>query len=61
MNNTLNKFRKHAILTGIFFLITDVIAIVGLLLYQPLLNNPKFITTLDVNATQILIGTFVWR
>ncbi len=53
------NFRTHAVLTGVFFLITDVTAIVGLLLYQPLLNNPDFITSPDVNVTQILIGTIL--
>ena len=54
-----NTHRKHAIATGILFLVTDITAIVGLLLYQPLLNNPQFITTLEVNQTQILFGAFL--
>lgn len=54
-----NTYRTSAILTGIFFLITDVTAILGLLLYQPLLTNPQFITSAGVNDTQILIGAFL--
>jgi hypothetical protein len=55
----MNSFRTHALLTGVFFLVTDVTSIVGLLLYQPLLNNPSFITSPGMNVTQILIGTIL--
>jgi len=52
-------FRKNAILTGILFLTTDVTAIVGLLLYQPLLTSPQFITSSGANDTGIIIGAFL--
>ncbi len=58
LKNT-NTFRKNAILTGIFFLVTDITAIAGLLLYQPLLTNPAFITSAGVNDTLILLGAFL--
>jgi len=54
-----SSHRKTAIAAAVFFLLTDITAIVGLLLYQPLLTNPEFITSLDVNTTQILIGVFL--
>lgn len=54
-----NSYRTTAIVTAVFFLLTDITAIVGLLLYQPLLTNPKFITSVDVNTTQILMGAFL--
>lgn len=57
--NKVNTYREYAFVTGILFLVTDITAIVGLLLYQPLLNNPQFITTLAVNQTQILFGAFL--
>jgi hypothetical protein len=56
MSTNANSYRTAAVLTGILFLVTDVTAIVGLLLYQPLLTNPQFITTAGINHTQILIG-----
>lgn len=55
----INIYRGHAIIIGILFLVTDITAIVGLLLYQPLLSNPQFITSAGVNPTSILIGTFL--
>lgn len=57
MTNTTESYRTAAIITGILFLTTDVTAIVGLLLYQPLLTDPLFITSVSANDTQILIGT----
>ncbi len=51
--------RMRAILTGILFPLTDITAIAGLLLYQPLLTNPLFITTLNVNQNPILLGTLL--
>ena len=53
------SYRTTAIATAVLFLLTDVTAIVGLLLYQPLLTNPKFITSMNVNTTHILIGAFL--
>lgn len=61
-NNTMQglpTYRMQAILTGILFLLTDITAIAGLLLYQPLLTNPLFITTLNVNQNPILLGTLL--
>ena len=53
------SYRTTAIAAASFFLLTDITAIVGLLLYQPLLTNPKFITSVDANATQILMGALL--
>jgi hypothetical protein len=59
MKLNMNTFRKNAIIAGILFLITDVTSIVALLLYQPLLTDPKFITSIRVNDAQILIGALL--
>jgi hypothetical protein len=57
--NMQKSYRTTEIVTAIFFLLTDITAIVGLLLYQPLLTNPNFITSVNVNNTQILVGVFL--
>ncbi|MFZ1683019.1 MAG: DUF4386 domain-containing protein [Candidatus Zixiibacteriota bacterium] len=54
-----NSYRTTAVVTGILFLTTDITAIVGLLLYQPLLTNPQFITSADVSHTPIYIGALL--
>ena len=59
MTSKTDLYRTAAILTGILFLTTDITAIVGLQLYQPLLTNPQFITSVAANDTRILIGTFL--
>lgn len=55
----MQNYRTTEIATAVFFLLTDITAIIGLLLYQPLLTNTKFITSLDANTTQIMIGAFL--
>jgi hypothetical protein len=35
--------RKIAVATGMFFIVAAVAAIVGLVLYQPVLNDPNYI------------------
>jgi hypothetical protein len=49
------SWRKSAIATGVLFLISDVLAIPAVLLYQPALSNPNFIIGSGPD-TQVLLG-----
>lgn len=48
--------KSNAAITGIFFITATTFAIIGLLLYDPLLNHPDYLTQGAKNATQILWG-----
>ncbi len=50
--------RKKAIVTGILFIIAAVTSIIGLVLYQPILNDPDFIIKGSLNETQVIWGAF---
>ena len=51
--------RRTAIVAGIFFLITEVTAIGGMLLYGPVLGNPDFIVSASADDTAVLGGAFL--
>jgi len=55
----MNTNRKIAITVGILFLLAAVTAIVGLVLYEPILNDPNYIIKDDVNHTQVIWGAFL--
>jgi hypothetical protein len=43
-NKNENSYRKIALIAGVLFLVTHVTSIGGLLLYEPVMNDPGFIT-----------------
>jgi hypothetical protein len=51
--------RTTAIVAGVFFLITEVTAIGGLLLYGPILGNPDFVVSASADDTAVLGGAFL--
>jgi hypothetical protein len=51
--------RRTAIVAGVFFLITEVTAIGGLLLYGSVLGTPDFIVSASVDDTGVLAGAFL--
>lgn len=53
------SYRTNSIVTGVLFLLTDITAIVGLFLYQPLLTDPGFITSISANNTPIIVGVIL--
>ncbi len=55
----MNSTRKTAIVAGIFFLITEVTAILGVLLYGSVLSTPDFIVSGSVDDTGVLLGAFL--
>jgi hypothetical protein len=48
--------QKDAVIAGIFFIVATVSAIIGLKLYDPILNNPEFLTSGIVNSDKIVWG-----
>ncbi len=52
----MNSNKKPAIIVGVFFILAAVSAVVGLLLYDPILNNPDYLTTGAEHSNQVLLG-----
>jgi Domain of unknown function (DUF4386) len=53
----LSSHRKIALVTGVFFILTFISAIAGLLLYGPVLNNPDYVTGAGAD-TRVYLGAF---
>lgn len=53
-----NAFRRTAIIAGVFFLLTEVTAIGGLLLYSPALSGAEYISGAGTDA-RVLLGLFL--
>ena len=51
--------RKTAIVAGVFYLITEVTAIAGVLAYGSVLGTPDFIVSTTVDDTGVLVGVFL--
>ena len=54
----MNTSRKIAIIVGVLFILAAVTAIVGLVLYGPILNDPDYIIKGSANETQVIWGAF---
>ena len=50
--------RKNEILIGVLFILAAVTAIIGLALYQPILNDADYIVKASANDTQVIWGAF---
>jgi hypothetical protein len=48
--------RRNATITGLFFIAATTFAIIGLLLYDPLLNHTDYLTRGSAQATKIMSG-----
>ena len=55
----MNPTRKTALVAGIFYLLTEVTAIGGMLSYGPILTDPTFIVSASGGDTGVLIGAFL--
>jgi hypothetical protein len=51
--------RRTAIVAGVFFLLTEVTAIGGMLLYGSVLSNPNFIVSTSASDNGVLGGAFL--
>jgi hypothetical protein len=54
----MNSTKDNAILAGVFFIVAAAAAIGGLALYDPVLNDPGYITDPSRTDTQVLVGAF---
>ena len=50
--------RKNEIFVGVLFILAAVTAIIGLALYQPILNDADYIVKASANETQVIWGAF---
>jgi len=55
----MTSIRRIAIVAGVFFLITEVTAIAGVLLYGPVLGSPDFIVSATVDDTGVRAGALL--
>ena len=53
----MSSHRKIALVTGVFFIITFISAIAGLILYAPVLNDPDYVTGAGAD-TRVFLGAF---
>lgn len=54
----MSSTRKTAVTAGVFFLITEVAAVAGLLLYQPVLRDANYVVSAGADD-QVLLGGFL--
>jgi hypothetical protein len=52
----MNNNRKRAIIVGVLFIFATVSSIIGLLLYDPILNGPDYLTKGAEHANQVILG-----
>jgi hypothetical protein len=55
----MSSTRRTAIVAGVFYLITEVTAIGGMLLYGSVLGTPDFIVSASVDDSGVLLGAFL--
>jgi hypothetical protein len=51
-----NEHKLKAVVTGVFFITATVTAIIGLKLYDPILQNPDFLSAGARSANQVTLG-----
>lgn len=54
----MNSNRDIAIMVGVLYILAAVTAIIGFVLYQPILNDPEYIINGFANETQVIWGAF---
>jgi hypothetical protein len=52
-----SSHRKFSLVTGVFFILTFISAIAGLLLYGPVLKDPDYVTGAGAD-TRVYLGAF---
>lgn len=48
--------RKSAMIAGVLFILADVTAILGLILYGPILDSPNYLVSGAANSNQVILG-----
>ena len=54
----MNSARKTAVVAGVFFIIAAAAAVAGLVLYGPVLSDPRYIVTASGGDARVLLGAF---
>lgn len=54
----MNSNRKHEKITGVFFIAATTAAIIGVKLYDPILQNDIFLSAANNASTQLVLGAF---
>jgi hypothetical protein len=55
----MNSSRKAAKLVGVLFILAAVTAVIGLNLYNPILNGPNYLIEGSQHANQVILGAFM--
>ncbi|AJI20915.1 DUF4386 domain-containing protein [Priestia megaterium] len=55
----MNSNKKAAKMVGVLFILAAVTAIIGLILYDPILNGPDYLTKGSQHANQVIVGTLM--
>ena len=59
MKEKMNSNKKIARIVGVLFILAAVTAIVGLVLYQPILSDPDYLIKGAENANQVILGALL--
>jgi len=55
----MNSHKQAAKIVGVLFILAAVTAVAGLVLYDPILNGPDYLTTGAEHANQVLLGALM--
>ncbi|MDQ0897837.1 MULTISPECIES: DUF4386 domain-containing protein [unclassified Paenibacillus] len=55
----MNTNKKSALIVGILFILAAVTAIIGLILYDPILNGPDYLMKGSEHANQVILGALM--
>lgn len=55
----MNANKKSALIVGVLFILASVTAIIGLLLYDPILNGPDYLRKGSEHANQVILGALM--
>ncbi|MDQ0874516.1 hypothetical protein QFZ77_003175 [Paenibacillus sp. V4I3] len=55
----MNTNKKSALIVGILFILAAVTAIIGLILYDPILNGPDYLMEGSKHANQVILGALM--
>jgi Domain of unknown function (DUF4386) len=54
----MNSTRRVAVIAGALFITAAATSIMGLILYEPILNDPDYITEGSANDARVTLGAF---
>lgn len=55
----MNTNKKSALIVGVLFILAAVTAIIGLILYDPILNGPDYLMKGSEHANQVILGALM--